>query len=100
MITPETATNEPPEIELLNAADLLKAADVHRREMDAVFRHDPAADTLTICRAYPYDIALERIPDKAALLGWVYHLSEKVWVDSDLLREFIERVCAAKGWKL
>ncbi len=48
---------------------------------------------------YPYHIDLARIKSKADLLGWVLHLCNKTWMNTEYLGEFIKRVCMIKGWK-
>lgn len=47
-----------------------------------------------------YEIDVCRIPNKACLLGWVLHLSEKRWVTTKLLGEFVECVCRNNGWTI
>jgi len=42
-----------------------------------------------------YDIQLDRIADYEGILRWSHHLSQKMWVTRELLREFIE-VCATQ----
>ena len=49
-------------------------------------------------QAYP--IELSRVPDFQGLMEWVHHLTEKSWVDTALIRELNQAVCAAKGWEL
>jgi hypothetical protein len=49
---------------------------------------------------YPYEIALDRIPNHAALVEWISHLCAKKWVDSHVIRSFIYVVSEAKGWEV
>jgi hypothetical protein len=74
--------------------------DVHERKMDSIFQHDKKLGYITINAAYPYHIELNRIPDPEGLVHWLDHLLGKDWMTSDLVREFIRRVYAIKGWDL
>lgn len=47
-----------------------------------------------------YDIELDRIPDERALLQWIEHLSYKIWVEREDIRQIIRKVFFAKGWEL
>lgn len=47
-----------------------------------------------------YEIELRRIPNHAAMVEWIFHLSEKTWVDSRVIASFINEVAAAKGWEI
>jgi hypothetical protein len=47
-----------------------------------------------------YDIELDRIPDFKALAQWIYHLEEKTWVTSKMIRMMMGAVCSVKGWDL
>jgi hypothetical protein len=95
--TPE-GTGESP-CRSVTLADLDRVLEEHERKMDAAFEHDAELGYITIKIAYPYHIALSRISSKEALLGWVYHLCRKPWMDRKYLAEFIKRVCKIKGWK-
>ena len=46
---------------------------------------------------YEYNIEESRVDTESALLGWVYHLSEKRWMDGGKIRKFIDFVCGIKG---
>lgn len=48
----------------------------------------------------PYQFALDRIDTPLKLLGWVHHLTEKVWMESLDLRELIEAVADHFGWNI
>lgn len=37
-----------------------------------------------------YEIELDRIADLQGVLSWAYHLSEKMWVTTKILREFMQ----------
>ncbi|CNK98437.1 hypothetical protein [Yersinia aldovae] len=45
---------------------------------------------ITINVAYEYNISLEACATHEALLGWVVHLSDKTWMDLDLMKHFIQ----------
>lgn len=49
---------------------------------------------------FAYEISLEAIPNRAALIEWVYHLSGKTWVTSEVISDFIYEVCTAKKWEI
>jgi len=49
---------------------------------------------------YPYDIALNRIPDQEALGSWVRHLSEKRWMNEHRIVQFVLAATKAKKWML
>jgi hypothetical protein len=38
---------------------------------------------------YTYDVDLERIPDAAELLDWMFQLREKEWMTADMMEAFI-----------
>lgn len=57
-------------------------------------------DCVVLDVEYPYEITLDRVPNHAALVEWIYHLSEKTWVDSHVIASFIHVVCKAKGWEI
>ena len=48
----------------------------------------------------PYEFALDRIDSPLKLLGWVEHLSGKVWMKSLDLRELIIAVSEHFGWDI
>ncbi len=47
-----------------------------------------------------YDFKLGRIDTPQKLLGWVHHLTEKVWFDRLVARELIEKVADRFGFDL
>ena len=49
-------------------------------------------------RGYP--IEWVRLDTKEKLLGWVYHLTEKSWMDTTKLRHFIQFVHTHFGWEI
>jgi hypothetical protein len=49
---------------------------------------------------YPYEVDLDEINSKAALLNWTLHLTEKVWMTLERLHLFIEAVAAIKKFNL
>lgn len=84
------------------AREVIADLEKFRERMDATFEHDEKLGHITIKVPYghDYDIELSRIPDPEALLHWVEHLTGKDWMPSELVREFIRRVCSIKGWNL
>jgi len=56
--------------------------------------------TLLLRFAYPYQIDLDTIQSQSDLLRWVYHLSAKNWVTSELLNHLIEKVADIKSFNL
>jgi len=47
-----------------------------------------------------YDISLKQFKEPMDLVRWVYHLSEKRWVDREIIQEFINVVATHKGWRI
>jgi hypothetical protein len=47
-----------------------------------------------------YDIALRRLDSPIKLLGWLSHLSQKVWFDRRLCRELTDKVSHHFGWRI
>ena len=47
-----------------------------------------------------YHIEWVRLDTKEKLLGWVYHLTEKSWMDTTKLRHFIQFVHTHFGWEI
>lgn len=80
--------------QIMTVTDLLNYVDPEAKGITI------AAGYITLNWLYPYDIALDRIPDPLALLRWTAHLAEKTWMNSHRLSLFIEAVAARKGWKL
>jgi hypothetical protein len=62
---------------------------------------DPSRRTVTFGYA-DYEINLDMIRTETDLLEWIQHLCEKTWMDTDLIREFIETVGIywAMRWRL
>jgi hypothetical protein len=81
---------------VMNFAECKAAAEEHDREMDKVFKIEDG--WLTINVRYEYPIELSRIKSMASLLRWSSHLCEKTWMNTTLIREFIDRVGKFKGW--
>lgn len=46
-------------------------------------------DYLVVRSEPEYSVKLDRCDTPEKILSWVYHLSEKTWVDTDLLGSFI-----------
>lgn len=42
---------------------------------------------------YEYNIALSRCNTPEKLLHWVWHLTEKTWMTTEVMRRFIEVAC-------
>ena len=89
---------QPETISISTFSDIIKFADEHAAQMDRVFSIEN--EVITINEKYLYQIELSRIPDYQGLLEWVDHLCGKGWMRPDLIREFVRRVCAEKGWGL
>jgi len=85
---------------IVSAAEAVIELEAFDAEMDAIFEHDKKLGCITINVAYPYRIELNRITDPESVLRWVHHLTEKTWMTTELVHEFIERVYDIKGWKL
>jgi hypothetical protein len=49
--------------------------------------------------AYEYNIPLESCQTAEQMLNWVWHLTEKTWINPDILRRFIELACIQTGVK-
>jgi hypothetical protein len=47
-----------------------------------------------------YSVDLAEIENFHDLLAWVHHLAQKTWVTGEMIAEFIEAVCAQKGWEI
>ena len=47
-----------------------------------------------------YSVDLAEIENFHDLLEWVHHLAGKAWIDGEAISQFIEAVCAQKGWKI
>jgi hypothetical protein len=85
-------------IETLTPSEIRDLANNRAKQMDRIFNFNPKNNTLVIDAAYPYEIDLDRVKHPMSLVRWVAHLSEKTWMDTGLINEFILRVCAIKGW--
>ncbi len=44
-----------------------------------------------------YVVEMERCNTPAKILEWVYHLSQKNWVDREVIERFILLACSANG---
>lgn len=96
----QNTDNKPFEWNLKTGADAVEGLKKHRELMDQIFHHDNDLGYITINKEYPYEIALDRIPDPEALLHWIHHLLGKRWMTGRLALELIERVYDIKGWDL
>ena len=47
-----------------------------------------------------YGVPLSDVRSPMELVNWIKHLSRNSHVTPDALREFIDAVCEAKGWKV
>lgn len=47
-----------------------------------------------------YDIALDRISTPEQLLGWVFHLAGKTWMDINKIRYFVGVIADRNGWEI
>lgn len=50
-------------------------------------------DVIVLHVAYHYEIALDRCDTPEKILHWVEHLALKNWVDTRLLRNFVNTAC-------
>lgn len=82
---------------MMTIGKLLKVADAETRRMNRQVYFEDGYFVLKI--RYEYLIAEERIPDEAALLEWVRHISDKLWVQRRHIRAFIDCVRRVKGWE-
>lgn len=90
--------NKQQEFKVLNMEEICEIALREQEITDKLFTHDEELGYFTINAGYSYHIELDRIPNKEALLAWVFHLSEKEWMTQYMIREFIDRVCGIKKW--
>ena len=86
--------------ELRDHKQMVAEYEAYRLRMDEKFTYNADNNCLYINAVYPYEVDLDEIKDFKQLTEWVHHLCEKTWMDSDMVREFIERVCAIKTWNL
>lgn len=47
-----------------------------------------------------YEIAVNRIHSHESLANWAFHLTEKVWMDMDMMREFLRVASTAANLPL
>ena len=78
--------------------EVMECSEEYDKKMDAIFEHDEKRGLLTLHVDYPYCIELARIGSMRSLVNWVYHLSSKTWMTSDLIHESIRRILKIKGW--
>ena len=62
--------------------------------------YDPNLDVLHVRFDYDYEVDTEEITRPLHLLRWTAHLAGKTWMNATFIHEFIEKVCAVKGWDL
>lgn len=86
------------QLKIYSGEDLLNEYNAHREKMNKSFK--VRKDGIEIKIRYPYFIEWSRISTKDMLLKWVFHLSEKSWMDIEYLREFIDRVCKYNNWNV
>lgn len=70
---------------------------------DSVLKYSERDDTISLntgSAGFWYPVPLSRVATPRDLVSWVYHLAEKDWVSTDLLRCFMEEVCRHKNWSL
>jgi hypothetical protein len=88
-----------------NAVDLQKGYEISK-QIDDLYKneiliYDKSVDVLEIrLHDYPYEVDLEQVLNQHDLVVWIHHLTEKNWVDCDLINAFIERVYEIKKWVL
>lgn len=75
--------------------DMLRAM----RERDALLAEQVkiVEGYIVVNVSYEYNINLETINSAQDVLGWVFHLTEKTWMNTDVLRRFIQVACGARG---
>ncbi|EGT4306837.1 hypothetical protein AUM89_17955 [Cronobacter sakazakii] len=70
-------------------------------DIDAYMRHQKAMDekvyieegfVIFKLEETEYEIPLSRLSSQQRLLGWIFHLTEKSWVDIEILRHFMKIV--------
>ena len=74
--------------------------DYLERMLGEPARVSVSGGVLTIKGPYEYDIEMSRITSLDDLLAWVYQLTEKTWMTSDLMREFLRVAMHAAGLNL
>lgn len=47
-----------------------------------------------------YEIAVNRLHNHESLANWAFHLTEKVWMDMDMMREFLRVASVAANLPL
>jgi len=77
---------------------VITAADIANYERPVLVKIDDFGQVGFIARDYWID--LDRIKDRAALIGWIHHLLGKRWVTSEMLIQFIETVCNYRKWPI
>ena len=50
--------------------------------------------------SYPYQVPVDECRTAEGLLNWVYHLTEKSWMNTEILRRFMEVASGQTGVKL
>ena len=53
--------------------------------------------TINVDDHYQYEIALDRINNPVKILQWVIHLTEKTWMTTELMRQFVIASCTKAG---
>ena len=53
--------------------------------------------TINVDDHYQYEIALNRINNPVKILQWVIHLTEKTWMTTELMRQFVIASCTKAG---
>jgi len=88
------------EFKAMSIRELEVAADAHKKKMNKIVRFHKNNMTVVINLAYPYEVDLDRIKNEIDLLIWVHHLSEKTWMTTEVLSDFMEKVAEIKGLKI
>lgn len=58
---------------------------------------DEAYLTIKVDEHYQYEISLDRINNAVKILQWVIHLTEKTWMTTELMRQFVIASCTKAG---
>jgi hypothetical protein len=75
----------------------LKSSDTIEQWYNRRFIYNERNQTITLCFLYPYEVDLDRIRTPEDLMGWLYHLCGKPWMDKGAIREFLKRVSKIKA---
>lgn len=77
--------------EMWTMAELMESAEKDRREFIAAMRHWKWDVKVLVLRhrATKYEIDLERMPDAAAMLDWIFQVATKKWMTPAAVHELL-----------